>query len=204
MVPLIMRSASAGPTKGFSIIEMMIAVTVLMLISGVGWMITARELRREEVNSVAVDLAGWLQSIQSAATARPDSTSTLLANGCTVTFSGADGSTISPGSLLATVTPSGCSSESTFRVPGGNGSSSDFTVDLSGGTGAWANQVVFTPRSTVTATNNVLLRIRLSGTRLMRCVRVGATLGQIQIGRNNDADQAAATTCPADSFGGMF
>lgn len=189
---------------GFTMTELLITVAVFTTIAGAAWQISANEMRREEVNSIAVELGGWLKSIQASAQTRPGSTATSLGDGCAITFSGADGSSASPGAVLATVVPAACLAQNSFAIPGGTGSNRTFRVAISGGSGDDSNQVFFTPRGTVTATENVVVRIRLAGSPLTRCVRVGATLGQIQIGSNNNDDQEATTSCSEASYGSVF
>lgn len=191
-------------SAGFTLIELLVGTAVLGTLAGITWTLSVGEVRREEVNSLAIELATWLKTVQSTAQVRPGSTATTLANGCTVTFTGATGALIAPGAVLATVTPAECSPNGGFAIPTGSSSSRRFRVTITGGVGTGTNEVVFTPRSTVTATNNVTLRLRLENSALTRCVRVGATLGQISIGANNNDDQATGTTCAEGSFGGRF
>lgn len=195
-------------SAGFTLIELLVGTAVLGTLVGITWTLSAGEVRREEVNSLAIELATWLKTVQSTAQVRPGSTATTLANGCTVTFTGAAttgiGTLIAPGAVLATVTPAECSPDGAFAVPSGSSSTRRFRVTIAGGVGADTNQVVFTPRSTVTAANNVTLRLRLQDSALTRCVRVGATLGQISIGANNNDNQLAGTFCDEGSYGGRF
>ncbi|MCP9885625.1 prepilin-type N-terminal cleavage/methylation domain-containing protein [Synechococcus sp. ATX 2A4] len=193
-----------SPVRGFTLIELLVGIVVFTSLISITYSFTAAEIRREEVNSLAIELASWLKVVQNTAQVRPGSTSTTLANGCTITFTGATGNLVVPGSPLASVAPAACSPNAGFNIPTGSSSRRGFRATITGGTGTPPNQVVFTPRGTVTATNNVTLQLRLEDSALIRCVRVGATIGQVSIGANNNDDQATNTTCDEGSFGGRF
>lgn len=61
--------------RSFSVSELLVAVAILGILSAVVIDLGLREWRREQVNSVVVELAGWLQSVRRGA---------LKGNSCTV------------------------------------------------------------------------------------------------------------------------
>jgi hypothetical protein len=59
--------------------------------------------------------------------------------------------------------------------------------------------VVFTPRTAITSTRDIQVRLALLNQAPVRCVRLSAVLGLLRIGRN-DASSSTTIDCPAASF----
>ncbi|MCT0212078.1 MULTISPECIES: pilus assembly FimT family protein [Synechococcales] len=174
---------------GFSLIELMVTVAVLGIASAVVINATGREWQRERVNGVAIQLAAWLEAVRS-------SSQRLGGTGCTVTFStGA----LAAGAEIARVTPAACAPISpvstndanarAFLLPVVANGPDRFGVALAP---AAPTTVSFTPRSSMSATVDTDLKVHLAGTTQLRCVRLTATIGQIQIGSNGAAASSAA------------
>ena len=181
---------------GLSTVELMLVVAIIGILSGVVITVSGNEWRRERVNTVALELAGWLEQVRGASLR--ETNSSVSAGGCVITLSNL---TSQPaGSTLASVSPTSCSPQSTFILTGVSTSGDRYSTASTNGT-----SVTFTPRGSVLTTNssNVDIKILLDGTSLMRCVRVVATLGSIRIGRNDTAT-GIASSCPDASFGGRF
>jgi prepilin-type N-terminal cleavage/methylation domain-containing protein len=89
---------------GFSLSELMIVVVVLGILSALVIDVGIRDWRRQQVNAVAVELAGWLDTVRRVA---------LKGSSCTVTFEAA--ASFSPGHTLAR---SSCSPPQPFRISG--------------------------------------------------------------------------------------
>lgn len=156
--------------SGFTLVELMISAGLIGLVLGIGSLIVGGEFRREQVNTVAIELAAWLEGVRSASQRQPSS------NPCVVTFSTT--TPISVGATLASVAPTSCSNEPSFTVRNISGAVT-YAIALNPAT---PTTLTFTPRGTVSASTNTDLRIQLSGTSEMRCVRLTATVGLIRIG----------------------
>jgi prepilin-type N-terminal cleavage/methylation domain-containing protein len=55
------------PNPGFSLTEVLVVVAILDVLSGLVIDAGIRDWRREQVNAVVVELAGWLESVRRAA-----------------------------------------------------------------------------------------------------------------------------------------
>jgi prepilin-type N-terminal cleavage/methylation domain-containing protein len=185
--------------NGFTLLEVIIAISVITLISAVSFDASSRSLNRSRVNAVAIELAAWFQTIR---------TSGVDTAYCSVIFNpdqvslaqapaiAADSLVFSRGNRVYSVEPAGCSSQPNFRVPDSVGGNT-FTI--------WSNPLFqFTQRGNViqTASNSVVrndVRILMVGTRLVRCVRTFDSVGLFRIGSNSDAAGVGAD-CAATSF----
>lgn len=181
---------------GFTLVELMVAVAIIGILSSIAIVYTGIEWRRERVNTVALELAGWLESVRGASLRETNSTTS--SGGCTITLTPF---TSQPaGTALASVAPAACSNQSPFLISGVASTSDRYSTASTNGTA-----ITFTPRGSVITTdsNQVDIKILLDGSSVMRCVRVIATLGSIRIGRNDSASSISAT-CPDATFGGRF
>lgn len=177
--------------EAFMLAELMITVVVIGILAAVTISLTGSEWRRERINTLAIDLAGWLEVIRNNSLKQTSSATT--SGGCTVTFSALTAQ--APGSILASVSPSNCAPESNFRIPGITGNHA-FSTAITNGGGAGSNQIIFTPRGTSMNTQPIDLNMRLDGSTSLRCVRVSANLGLISIGNSESASGAlASATC---------
>ena len=175
----------------FSLAELLIAVAILGILSGVAISFSGYEWKREQINTLAIDLAGWLEVVRN--NALKQTSTVVTSGGCTVTFSTL--TSANPGTTLASVSPSSCAVEPNFIIPAVAGSYT-YTTAITNGSGSSNNQVIFTPRGTSTNSSSVILKMRLSSTTSLRCVQVSGTLGLISIGSNESSSGAIATdTC---------
>jgi prepilin-type N-terminal cleavage/methylation domain-containing protein len=163
---------------GFSITEILVTVAILGILSGVSIAFTNIELKRARINTVQLALAGWLQVIQRAALLNKSSDSS--AGGCNVTFNAGSGKT--NGSPLAEATTSAeCGPNSQLLVEVNNLGNS--TIGLSTN-----SPITFTPRGTVIYPDNgdnLEIQLQLSGSSLIRCVRLNGIAGVIEVGSGN-------------------
>ena len=164
---------------GFALSELLIIVVVLGILSATVIINSGREYNRDRLNAVATSFAAWLQLIQS--TAKSEN------NGCTVTVTPA--ANLADGSALATVAPTNCTAESTFRIASSFGGTARYNISGPGS----GTPLIFNRRGAVSATVDQIWTIELVGSGIQRCVQVTRGLGAIRVG----VPAGSPTTCVA-------
>jgi prepilin-type N-terminal cleavage/methylation domain-containing protein len=188
---------------GFTMIELTVVVVIVGILSAVGLSASGNEWRRERVNAVATELAGWLEAVRR---------TSLKGNACQVTISGGNltgGATLATASELIAGTAianptiaNNCLTGQPMQISETLGASI-YTIAPGGST-----SFKFTPRGTVNAAAAdtqlnapVVIRISLAGSGgPMRCVRISEGLGLISVGASN----SSGGTCPDSSYGGTL
>lgn len=188
--------------RGTTLAELLITTTLFVLIAGVVVQTTGSSLRRAEVNAIAVELAGWLDSVQRETMSRNELSG--QAQPCTITFT--PGPALETGTVLARVA-SGCApgsphqnGEDLFLLPGGR-AGSRFRVEALGGQNP--NELTYTPRGTTTLTEPRTLVISREGGGPVRCLRITPLLGTVVIGAANNP-AGPDSICAEESFGGTI
>ena len=190
--------------RGFSLPELMVAMAILAVLSGLMIDAGLRDWRREQVNAVVVELAGWLESVRRAA---------LKGSSCEVILvSSADPKaantnfTLSAGAVLASASDVGstdaatisesaiannCRSSQPLAIPS---LSANQRFDIT----ASQTRFVFTPAGTLfpapAEDAPIVIRVALAdGVDPERCVKLEGLLGLISVGRvsNNHCDTAS-------------
>lgn len=186
MRALLPQAPVAGLARGFTMVELMVTVTIIGVVSSVLFTVSQDSWRRERANAATVELAAWLDLISRS----PEQNGAS----CQVTV---NTGTLAPGAVLASVTPTNCATEANVRLPGINTNlnyqvaASVATTVTSTGTLQWW----FTPRGAISTTapgvnagsaaTDISVRISVAGQAPVRCVRLSGTLGLQRMGRNN-------------------
>jgi len=165
MVPMSRRQPAVLPDgqQGMTLPELLVVVTILGILLSVAIDSGFKEWRREKVNKVAIELAGWLENARRAA---------LRSDGCTVSI--ATG-TLNDGGTLATAS---CMPRWPLVISNNN---SAIRYSITAATTSFS----FTPRGTrYPSSAAIMISIGLSPDEgIGRCVAVQGLLGVISPGK---------------------
>lgn len=183
MKPTLRRPQHFQPHQlGFGVTEVIVTVALVGIVLGTVITVSGAEWRRQRVNSVAQELAGWLGQVRSAS-------NRLSGAGCLVAFSASG--TYNAGDVIAQIKPNttciGQLPETQLRIPNTR-SGTSYAISSS------ASELQFTPRGTATNTSDVVIGITISNTAPQRCVQVTPLVAFIRMGRN-DTSTAPSGTC---------
>lgn len=185
--PRPLRSVARTPLnrqRAFSLVELMVIVAVIGTVLGTVVVGSGMEWRRQRVNAVAQELAGWLGQVRSASQRR-------TGEGCLVAFSATG--IYNAGDVIAQIKPgTACIDqlpETEVRIPNSFGGTS-YSISVSPNSA----ELQFTPRGTATNTNQLVVGIRVANTTPQRCVRISPLVALIRIGRNDTSTSDACTS----------
>jgi Tfp pilus assembly major pilin PilA len=193
-----------GPGQGFTLVEQLVIVAVIGILSAIAVPSFLFVLRRERVNALAFNTAGWLEETRSIAAreVNPDAG----AGGCAIVIAASQSNAVA-GDVIAGI--SGCDArEVQLRVPDtwggrfqiahsiptGTISNAPTSADCSAsgipaGLCAGSVRLFFTPRgmwssdSVANLSDDLEIRIApADGAGPRRCVRLSSILGSIDIG----------------------
>lgn len=161
---------------GFTLPELLVIVVILGVVGAVGIQGFFFLVRRARVQSVALEVAGWLEQVRNAAA--DEVTPNDQQGGCVVTF---DNGNRVAGQQIATVDAACNVTEPILRVP-------QSVQQDSVGLNPVGSPFTFTPRGLWidgqgAPGQNFLLTITLNNTVPVRCVRMSPALGTVEIGR---------------------
>lgn len=152
--------------SGFTLVEVLVVVVIMAVLSAVAVDTGLREWRREQVNALTLQLAGWLETVRRAA---------LRGSSCTATV---NTGILSSGDQVATANASGCLSNAPLVV---DPSHDSMTFALS----STASTVTFTPRGTLSSeVDPIIISVSLQPYGPSRCINISGLLGLIRIGNS--------------------
>lgn len=198
------RSRAAVGSRAMTLVELLIAVLIVGLFSGLAVGVSLSVLNREKVNSLAFRMAGWIEEVRNISAKRVGSSGI----GCTIEFA-SNSSNLSAGSIVATVSPVS-SNQADSCAPKSDGESSvgaNFIIPSDfNGTISLASQqtglsgrakITYTPRGTwlpaTSASGDLIIKLLLNGSGPMRCLRISETLAFVDIGKASTT--AVASNC---------
>ncbi len=172
-----------GPEQGFTLVEQLVIVAVIGILAAIAVPSFLFVLRRERVNALAFETAGWLEEIRSIAAREVNESAG--AGGCAIVIA-ANQSDAGAGDVIASL--SGCTARDLqLRVPDTWGGRFQVAHSVAGGGSSF--ELYFTPRgmwdtdSVANLRNDLEIRIApADGAGPRRCVRLSSILGSIDIG----------------------
>ena len=196
---------------GLTLAELLVVVVILGIAAvsaGTGLLSVSR---RERLNALALEIAGWIEQVRNQAANQINATDSL--GGCTVLFNNSISSAGAGAGLASIQSGSTCPNLSSTSLSIPNARSSTFRIcsnqsSCGGGSGSASSQqtIVFTPRGMIRATPALgassiyEYRFTLSDLRgPKRCVRISDITGSVDLGYGSDADLATACS----SYGGL-
>jgi len=191
--------------NAFSLLEIMIVVSILAILTALSISAGFASLRRSRVDAVAMEMAGWLNGIHANDSEAANNNVNVT---CVATFTGQaaypNGTSFSAGQEVFTLNDAAdCSPVvRSFRIPdNANGtfliaSPARITFNLRGN--ALVGQAADADANNISGLNTELdIKILMQGTTLLRCVRINYLLGLTSVGANSNAatvDDDCATT----------
>lgn len=170
---------------GFTLAELMVTVAIIGILSSIALVFTGNEWRRERINTVAIELAGWLEEVRAASLRE---TNAVQSNGGCVVRLGSPGSPgtalnhVPAGTVLASVDPTLCRAPNpSFTISGFASTPDRYSATFSSPT------ATFTPRGSTTSTSDITIHLSLDGSVPLRCVQISSIVGMIRIGGDNAA-----------------
>jgi prepilin-type N-terminal cleavage/methylation domain-containing protein len=180
--------------SGLTLVELLVTVALIGILSGAFlFVINTGNWRRQRVNAVAKELAGWMEEVMAYSTRENAECVIEIIPG-----------TRQAGSAMARIQVENQEKcpmrEPEFRIPaiiGSPGDSFDVAIIPPNST------ITYTPRGMVTPNpsnidNQIVIALQQEGP--VRCVRVTANLGLISIGRGLDGASTATEECLPGNF----
>ena len=166
-------------SHGFSLPELLIVVAILGVLTTLGIQANRQLKEREEVNALAISLAGWLEQVRKSA---------LLGAGCTVTINntiGADGivataTTTNPNTAINDSTT--CLSNSPLDINSITNISPSTSFSITGQT------IEFSPRGTVNLNGNprIDVPVSLEPNGPERCIAINGLISHFTISKGGN------------------
>jgi len=154
--------------RGFSTVELLVVVSIIGTLAGLSLASSFQSQRRQQVNAVAIGLAGWLEEVRRSA---------LRGSACDVELSiGTVSGSNTVAQLVGTPPPETCSTiNNPYRLPD---AAQGATYSIS----ATPANFAFTPRGTKFPAGNVLITITRMNNGPSRCIQLNGLLGNLEMG----------------------
>ena len=186
MVPLTLVRAGNKREQGFTLVELLITITIVGILSTIGIASYTRITGREKVNAVTIGLAGWIDQVRKAST---------LGSSCTATINKA----IAPDSIIATAALTSTTETAIERsmcvpafsmseVSGPSSSSSTYSINSNNMSGT-QTVVQFTPRGTLvlpSGNSSIDITVQLLPSGPSRCISIKDLIANIAISKGED------------------
>lgn len=157
--------------SGFTLVELVVVAAILGVLASLGVAATGEIQKREQVNALAIGLAGWLEEVHRSAL-RGTTCDVVITTG-TVT-----GSAV-VAQLSGSPIPETCpKSNNPFEVP-------DAAKDESFTITATRSSFAFTPRGTKFPAEDVTITIATSNNGPARCIQLIGLLGNLEMGKSS-------------------
>jgi prepilin-type N-terminal cleavage/methylation domain-containing protein len=165
-------SSQARHCRGFSIVELLVVVSIIGTLAGLSLASSFQSKRREQVNAVAIGLAGWLEEVRRSA---------LRGNACEVILSnGSVSGAAEVARLGGDPPPETCPTHATpYLLPQASRGAS-YTIT------AAPTSFHFTPRGTKFPATDVLITISMANNEPGRCIQLNGLLGNLEMGKSRD------------------
>lgn len=152
--------------RGFTLAELLIVTTIIGILTTIALGTGIKEMRRERVNAVTIELAGWLENVRRSA---------LHGTSCTVTINTGD---INAGNTLASANANNCLPNSPLII---NKNDGGMTFNVS----STDAMITFTPRGTrYPSGSDTIITVTLQPNGPSRCVMIRGLLGMIGLGKS--------------------
>lgn len=172
-------------SSGFTLGEILITVVILGILSAIAVNVSAGEADRAKINTAQVALAGWLQLVQRSALLQKSPQADQ--GGCTVNFASAFANQ-GNGTQIASVSPAACAPNPSILLDIPNLGSSRLSA-------SFPAPIIFTPRGTrISDAQSPVSEIKflISGSSLLRCIRISGLAGVIEIGSRSSGSTLAS------------
>lgn len=155
---------------GYTLVEMIVVVTILGILASIGVATTGEIRRREQVNALTIGLAGWLEEVRRGA---------LRGSTCDVVITTGN---VTGAAVVAQLSnspiPATCPEyNNPFILP-------DVARDGSFSISANSSSFAFTPRGTKFPTTDVTITIATSNSGPARCIQLIGLMGNLEMGNN--------------------
>jgi prepilin-type N-terminal cleavage/methylation domain-containing protein len=168
------QRSRAAINKGFSLSELLIVTAIVGIFAGLAINIGIRQWQRERVNGMAVQLAGWIETVRRAS---------LRGTSCAITVASGD---VSANDVVAQTSDdddvagdNNCLDSNPLRVNANSNMAFSLTSSPEGAFG-------YTPRGTFWSTSSpVVITLTLSSGGPSRCVQISGLLGVVEVGKSS-------------------
>jgi len=173
----------ATASKGFSLSELLIVTAIVGIFAGLAINIGIRQWQRERVNGMAVQLAGWIETVRRASLRGTSCATSLRGTSCAITVTSGN---VSANDIVAQTSDddavagdNNCLDSDPLRVNANSNMAFSLSSSPEGTFG-------YTPRGTFwSASSPVVITLTLSSGGPSRCVQISGLLGVVEVGKSS-------------------